>query len=78
MYIYVLTSKNIVGMWKTVFFSGLRISLCLSLTGFLFEDNKTSKRWVNDNGEIIYGLPLWYENIGYVLYLNGIIDIDYW
>ena len=62
---------------KTVFFSGLRISFCLSLTGFLFEDNKTSKRWVNDNGEIIYGLPLWYENIGYVLYLNGIIDIDY-
>ena len=55
-----------IGMWKTIFFSGLRISVCLSLSGFLFEDNKTSKRWVKDNGEITYSLPRWYETIGYV------------
>ena len=56
----------VLGMWKTIFLSGLRISVCLGLSGFLFEDNKTSKRWVKDNGEITYRLPRWYKNIGYV------------
>ena len=63
-------------MWKSIFFSGLRISLCLSLSGFLFEDNKTSKRWVIDNGEITNRLPRWYENIGYVQFVDDIISTN--
>ena len=61
-------------MWKTIFLCGLRISVCLGLSGFLFEDNKISKRWVKDNGEITYRLPQWYENIGYVQFVDDIIN----
>ena len=55
-----------VGMWRLLYFYGLQISVCLNLSGFLFEDNKSSKRWVDDNGEITYRLSQWYANIGYV------------
>ena len=30
---------HVLGMWKTIFLSGLGISVCLGLSGFLFEDN---------------------------------------
>ena len=59
-----------IGMWRILLFYGIQISVCLSLSGFLFEDNKTSKRWVDDNGEITYRLSRWYEKIGYVQVLN--------
>ena len=61
---------HVLGMWKTIFLSGLGISVCLGLSGFIFEDNLTSKRWVKDNGEITHSLPRWYENIGYVQFVE--------
>ena len=63
-------------MWKFLYFNGLRISLCLCLSGFVFEDNKTSKRWVNDNGEITYRLPRWYEYIGYDVHIKCYIKTN--
>ena len=44
----------------------LKITLCLNLSGFLFEDNRSAKRWIEENGEISYTLPRWYSQIGYV------------
>ena len=52
----------------------LCVSICASLSGFLFEDNKSSDRWTPENGEITYRLPNWSTNIGY-RYFNTLIDI---
>ena len=44
----------------------LMIKLSMNLSGFLFEDNRSSNRYIEENGEISYTLTRWYSQIGYV------------